>query len=55
MADAVTSFLDMPVSGMAGLQPPTGTHHGGDHHDDAAAVPAASASDSAGWLPAREA
>jgi len=55
MADAVTSYLGMPVSGIAGLQPPTGTHHGGDHHDDEAAVPAASGSDSAGWLPAREA
>jgi len=55
MTDAVTSFLGMPVSGVAGLQPPTGMHHGGEHHDDAAAVPAASASGSAGFEPAREA
>ena len=55
MTDAVTSFLDMPVSGVPGLQPPTGTHHGGEHHDDAGTVPAASASGSAGLAPAREA
>ena len=56
MADAVFAYLGMPVSGVPGLQPPTGTHHGGEHHDDAAeAVPAPSTSAAAGWPPAREA
>ena len=55
MADAVASFLGMPVSGRPGLQPPTGTHHNGEHHDDAPALPAASASGWAGPQPAGEA
>jgi trk system potassium uptake protein len=55
MADAVASFLGMPVSGRAGLQPPTGTHHNGEHHDDGARLPAPSATGWAGPTPAREA
>jgi trk system potassium uptake protein TrkA len=55
MADAVFDYLGMPVSGVPGLQPPTGTHHGGEHHEDATAEPALSTSTAAASQPAREA
>ena len=44
MADAVSAFLGMPVSGLPGVQAPSGTHHGGEHHE----VPADSASNTPG-------
>jgi trk system potassium uptake protein TrkA len=55
MADAVFGYLGMAVSGVPGLQPPSGTHHGGEHHEDATAEPAMSTSATAGTRPAREA
>jgi trk system potassium uptake protein TrkA len=33
MADAVSAWLGLPVSGDPGVRSPSGTHHGGDHHD----------------------
>ena len=33
MADAVSGWLGMPVSGSPAVHPPSGTHPGGDHHD----------------------
>jgi hypothetical protein len=33
MADAVTGYLGMPVSGQPGIYPPSGVHPGGEHHD----------------------
>jgi trk/ktr system potassium uptake protein len=50
MADAVASYLGMPVSGMPGVYPPSGVHPGGEHHelpgpvDGSAATASASAS-----------
>jgi trk system potassium uptake protein TrkA len=32
MADAISRYLDMPVSGEAEIMAPTGSHPGGDHH-----------------------
>ncbi len=32
MADAVSAYLDMPVSGLPGVHAPTGSHHAGEHH-----------------------
>jgi trk system potassium uptake protein len=50
MADAVATYLDMPVSGMPGIYPPSGKHPGGEHHDLPGAVDgsAATAGASAG-------
>jgi trk system potassium uptake protein TrkA len=33
MADAVASYLGLPVSGMPGIYAPSGVHPGGEHHD----------------------
>jgi trk/ktr system potassium uptake protein len=33
MADAVSGWLGLPVSGEPGVRSPSGTHHGGDHHE----------------------
>jgi trk system potassium uptake protein TrkA len=41
MADAVSGWLGLPVSGEPGVRSPSGTHHGGEHHelpDDPASV-----------------
>jgi trk system potassium uptake protein TrkA len=45
MVDAIDSFLGVPLSGLPGLQPPTGHHDGTGHHElvGATAAPAASA------------
>jgi len=52
MHDAINAYLGMPPSGLGGLLPPSGTHHGGDHHDPTAAGAAGAASATA---PAMEA
>ncbi len=42
MADAVSAWLGLPVSGQPGVRSPSGTHHGGEHHelpDDATSEP----------------
>ena len=44
MADAVSAWLGMPVSGLPGVQVPSGTHHGGEHHE----VPAGQAREAPG-------
>jgi trk system potassium uptake protein TrkA len=36
MADAVSAYLGLPVSGIPGIQAPSGTHPGGEHHLGAA-------------------
>jgi trk system potassium uptake protein TrkA len=33
MADAVSGWLGLPVSGEPGVRSPSGTHHGGEHHE----------------------
>ncbi len=33
MADAVSAYMGLPVSGTAGIFAPTGSHHGGEHHE----------------------
>jgi trk system potassium uptake protein TrkA len=33
MADAVSAWLGLAVSGEPGLRSPSGTHHGGEHHE----------------------
>ena len=33
MADAVSAWLGLPVSGEPGVRSPSGTHHGGEHHE----------------------
>jgi trk system potassium uptake protein TrkA len=33
MADAVSGWLGLPVSGEPGVRSPRGTHHGGEHHE----------------------
>ena len=38
MVDAIDSYLELPLSGLAGLEPPTGHHDGGDHHEHPAAA-----------------
>jgi trk system potassium uptake protein len=45
MVDAIDSYLGVPLSGLPGLQPPTGHHDGTGHHEPvaAAAAPAVSA------------
>jgi trk system potassium uptake protein TrkA len=37
MADAISRYLGMPVSGEAEIMAPTGSHPGGDHHQTPAA------------------
>jgi trk system potassium uptake protein len=44
MADAVSAYLGMPVSGMPGVYPPSGKHPGGEHHELPGPVDGASAS-----------
>jgi hypothetical protein len=44
MADAVSAWLGLPVSGQPGVHSPSGTHHGGEHHE----LPDDSASESPG-------
>jgi trk system potassium uptake protein TrkA len=45
MVDAIDAYLGVPLSGLPGLQPPTGQHHGAeDHHEPVAAAAAAIAS-----------
>jgi trk/ktr system potassium uptake protein len=45
MVDAMDGFLELPVSGLPGLLPPSGRHGGADHHEPggrlAVATPAA--------------
>lgn len=47
MVDAMDGFLELPVSGLPGLLPPSGQHGGADHHEPgsrlAVATPAAQA------------
>ena len=46
MADAVNAYLGLPLSGLGGLLPPSGTHPGGDHdHDHERAAAEAAGSD----------
>ena len=33
MADSVSEWLGLPVSGEPALRSPSGTHHGGEHHE----------------------
>jgi trk/ktr system potassium uptake protein len=33
MADAVSAYMGLPVSGTPGIFAPTGSHHGGEHHE----------------------
>jgi trk system potassium uptake protein TrkA len=33
MADAVSGWLGLPVSGQPAVRSPSGTHHGGEHHE----------------------
>jgi trk system potassium uptake protein TrkA len=44
MADAVSAWLGLPVSGDPGVHSPSGTHHGGEHHE----LPGDPASDTPG-------
>ena len=44
MADAVSGWLGLPLSGDPGVRSPSGTHHGGDHHE----LPGEPASESPG-------
>jgi trk system potassium uptake protein TrkA len=36
MVDAMDAYLGLPLSGLPGLQPPSGHHDGGDHHEPVA-------------------
>ena len=40
MLDAVNGYLDLPLSGLPGMQAPTGHHPGTGHHDAVPAPPA---------------
>jgi trk system potassium uptake protein len=40
MVDAIDSYLGLPLSGLAGLEPPTGHHDGTDHHEPVGAAAA---------------
>jgi trk system potassium uptake protein len=53
MVDAIDTYLELPPSGLPGLQPPTGHHDGTDHHEPvgAAAAPAVSATASTAATP----
>jgi hypothetical protein len=59
MADAVNSFLGMPMRHLPGIQEPTGSHPGGEHHEEShagasgpAAAPASSAVQVSSAIPA---
>jgi trk/ktr system potassium uptake protein len=52
MADAVNSYLGLPVSGISGIYPPSGVHPGGEHHDPPGAVDGAAGSDGSAGSPA---
>jgi len=41
MVDAIDTYLDLPLSGLPGLLPPSGGHHDGAGHPEAPIVPAA--------------
>jgi trk/ktr system potassium uptake protein len=49
MVDAMDAYLELPPSGLPGLQPPSGHHDGGEHHEPvgAAAATAPTASSTA--------
>ena len=52
MTDAITAYLGIPVSGMPGINPPSGSHHGGGHHEGNRDGAAASGSMTATGSPA---
>jgi trk/ktr system potassium uptake protein len=54
MADAVSGWLGLPVSGEPGVRSPSGTHHGGEHHE-LPGDPASEASGGSKPVAAREA
>ena len=41
IVDAMNAYLGLPVSGLPGLLPPSGQHHGADEHHALAATPVA--------------
>ena len=47
MLDAVNGYLGFPMSGLAGLLAPSGSHPGGEHHDRGLAAAVASGTSSA--------